>query len=341
MKNRFLELDCLRGIAALLVVFFHVLGSTGIFGIGVTGVDLFFIISGFVIFLSINSVTTGKEFAINRISRLYPTYWVCVTITFILICYSGFHSHQHIHLKTYVANMTMFQYYLGVPDLDGPYWTMIIEMIFYILILMLFTFNLLKHIMSIGLGINFILLINSLLRLNSLPFIGTYYLPLLNFFPLFFAGIVFYKIYHQQQSHINKYLLLLSCYATQIMLYKFTRASWRLSQMEYAVMLTLYFSLFVLFANGWLKFIVYKPILFLGKISFSLYLIYQFFLQSIVIPYLKRTFNLTQMGAVLIAVPLTILLATLINKYFELPLGKRMKKTLTNTFNRKTLTQSV
>lgn len=55
-SNRYTELDALRGIAALMVVFFHFTmdrpqGQMG-FKLGVTGVDLFFIISGFVIFMS-------------------------------------------------------------------------------------------------------------------------------------------------------------------------------------------------------------------------------------------------------------------------------------------------
>ena len=54
-SNRFQELDALRGIAALMVVFFHfTIGRPEAklgFKLGTTGVDLFFIISGFVIFI--------------------------------------------------------------------------------------------------------------------------------------------------------------------------------------------------------------------------------------------------------------------------------------------------
>ena len=85
-SNRYQELDALRGIAAIMVVLFHFTmgrkeANLG-FKLGTTGVDMFFIISGFVIFMSINKVKTSGEFIINRISRLYPTYWACVTFTF-------------------------------------------------------------------------------------------------------------------------------------------------------------------------------------------------------------------------------------------------------------------
>src|ERR1044072_9360250 len=96
-SSRIKELDALRGIAALMVVFFHYTfwrpqAKLG-FNLGTTGVDLFFMISGFVIFMSLLHINQSKEFVINRISRLYPGYWACVTFTFIALSvyrHSGF-----------------------------------------------------------------------------------------------------------------------------------------------------------------------------------------------------------------------------------------------------------
>lgn len=67
-QKRFLELDALRGLAAMLVVMFHYsmnysdLPVYRIFKYGITGVDLFFLISGFVIFQSIKAANSGTEF---------------------------------------------------------------------------------------------------------------------------------------------------------------------------------------------------------------------------------------------------------------------------------------
>ena len=69
-RIRLLELDALRGIAALMVVLFHFtmdrpemnLG----FKYGVTGVDFFFIISGFVIFLTLSNTKNWKDFVQKR-----------------------------------------------------------------------------------------------------------------------------------------------------------------------------------------------------------------------------------------------------------------------------------
>ena len=145
-SNRFQELDALRGIAALIVVLFHFTmdreaANLG-FKIGITGVDLFFIISGFVIYMSLTKVKTSKDFIINRVSRLYPTYWVCVTIATLvaLPLVNTVYQYDKIPLSQYVANMTMFQHYFKIRNIDGPYWTMIVEMVFYIGILLLFHF---------------------------------------------------------------------------------------------------------------------------------------------------------------------------------------------------------
>ncbi|OCX52652.1 hypothetical protein BEL04_14495 [Mucilaginibacter sp. PPCGB 2223] len=326
MKNRFLELDCLRGVAALLVVFFHVFGDTlSIFRVGITGVDLFFIISGFVIFLSISNVSKGREFVINRVSRLYPTYWTCVTITFTLMCIGDI-THKHsIHIKTYLANMTMFQYYLGKPDLDGPYWTMIIEMIFYIFILILFKTKLLKRVIEIGVGVNVLLIANFFMSLKGIPFLNTHYLPMLNFFPLFIAGIVFYKIYYDQKSFLNNYLILIICFLTQIALYNLTRSAGHVSHITYIIMLVIYFTLFILFVNQKLKLIIYKPILFLGKISFPIYLIHQYLLLSMIIPFLIKYCEMNYYVSASIGIVLVILIASLIHRYIEVPVGHKLK----------------
>lgn len=94
MKPERLKLDSIqvaRGVAALAVVGFHMLATQpkyfsgtdvlpGGLAFGMSGVDLFFVISGFVMVLT----TRGRhgrprevgKFAWNRFFRIYPTYWV-------------------------------------------------------------------------------------------------------------------------------------------------------------------------------------------------------------------------------------------------------------------------
>ena len=332
--NRYQELDALRGLAALMVVLFHftmyrkeaMLG----FKLGTTGVDLFFIISGFVIFMSLTKANNSKEFIINRISRLYPTYWACVTFTFILVIANSILKHKEVQFAQYIANMTMFQYYLKIPDIDGPYWTMIIEMIFYIAILSLFHFRLIKYLKLIGLTLTIAMVVIAFF-INSI-FLNFLIdkLPLLHFISLFFAGTIFYKIYTERKNTMENYCIISICLVCQILLFNYTGRSKRfISHNEYAVMLTFYFLLFTLFVNGKLKFIVSKASLFLGKISFALYLIHQKISINLIIPILVNKFNVNfWIASFFVALPIVIGLATIITFYIEIPLSKKMKEKL-------------
>ena len=87
----FNSLQILRAVAALLVVFYHISFSevkyTGDndlllsgFGTAIAGIDLFFVISGFIMVIITarleGSITQTNQFLVNRITRIYPTYWV-------------------------------------------------------------------------------------------------------------------------------------------------------------------------------------------------------------------------------------------------------------------------
>jgi len=170
-KKRISELDALRGIAALMVVFFHFTldrpqAAYG-FNLGATGVDLFFIISGFVILMSTERCKSWKDFVVSRVSRLYPAYWVAVSFTSIFIVVAllnGYHQKHDINFGVrFFGNLTMFQYYMNIPDIDGPYQTLIIELVFYVLILILMLTKGLKHIEKVGAALLAMVLVFSVL----------------------------------------------------------------------------------------------------------------------------------------------------------------------------------
>ena len=337
-KTRYEELDALRGCAALMVVlfFFSLYRPEAHFGfqLGTTGVDLFFLISGFVILMSIENVQKAGHFVINRVSRLYPTYWASVTFTSLILLIANFYSSNiiNITLIEYIGNMTMFQFYLGIQDIDAPYWTMIIEMLFYIFILVIYTCGGLNHIIKIGffsmLGIILIIYISDY---NSIAKKIFEIVPLLQFWPLFFAGILFKKIINKSKFYRNYYALIFLCLLCQILLFKHSgRSSNFINIWEYSGMLILYFSLFLLFVNGSLKFIVNKTSLFLGKISFALYLTHQMISVGFIIPILCNKLNLNFWLAALIALLISIALSTFLTYFIEIPLSKGLKNRLYN-----------
>lgn len=79
----FVGLQYLRAYAALLVVFFHasVNSKSGII-IGESGVDVFFVLSGFLMWRVTNAETTSFAFMRNRIRRIVPVYWIATLAVF-------------------------------------------------------------------------------------------------------------------------------------------------------------------------------------------------------------------------------------------------------------------
>lgn len=149
--SRLLALDGLRLGAALMVVAYHLIGdklgawhqpaAAAIFGplhsaakYGFLGVQLFFIISGFVICMSAWGRSAG-DFFVSRVVRLYPAYWLAVLVT-AGVLYAAPRGAQ-VKARDVLGNLTMMQEFLGIRNLDMSYWTLSVEMIFYVLFVVL------------------------------------------------------------------------------------------------------------------------------------------------------------------------------------------------------------
>jgi peptidoglycan/LPS O-acetylase OafA/YrhL len=339
-QERFQELDALRGVAAIIVLLFHYsMNNPAVlpyFKYGVTGVDLFFLISGFVIFRSISTVRSGTEFLINRFTRLFPTYWVAASFTFLIIFIN---EHVVADLKTpvnweqYWYNMTMFQYYFNVPNLDEPYWTMIVEMVFYLtMFVLLISKSIRSTIPFFVLLVLFGLLLSDFYRgEQSIEFTADYFVnfPLAQYVALFLAGILFYQLHQSNRQRIRLILLIIGCYLAQVTLFNAGDGpNGHLSLAEYQLVLGCYFLLMFLFVFGKLKGLVNRYTLFLGKISFALYLIHQYFSVNFLIPNLTKAGINIYVASYLIALPACLLIASAITFGVEKPVGPWLKKKL-------------
>lgn len=336
MNNRLLELDALRGLAAIMVVLFHLFLNSGysFFNFGVTGVNLFFLISGFVIFLTLSKITNWQSFVISRFTRLYPTYWACVSITAILVFVTTNITLPNL-AKQYLANMTMFQHYAKIPHLDFQYWTLTVEMQFYALMLLLFLLKKLNNIETIGTIICFICLSYDTILQKHLP--NIYHIinnafVLINHFPLFVSGIVFYRLKFQGHT-INRYLLLLLCFITQLFLFDNGGQSHGfISLNQYILLLVLYYALFFAYVKNKLNILVAKPLLFLGTISYPLYLIHQYLSIHILLPYLQLIIP-NKIIVVFVSCIINLLLASIIYFYIEKPASPALKRYLLTKLN--------
>ena len=116
--KRISEIDGLRGIAAVFVMLFHYTFAFNrgwapgyFFHYGYMGVSLFFIISGFVISMSISNGKSVFDFCYGRFIRLFPIYWVTILITVIAMFLTGLGSEKLTTINI-LANLTMFQRFL-------------------------------------------------------------------------------------------------------------------------------------------------------------------------------------------------------------------------------------
>lgn len=80
------SIQYLRAIAAISVVFFHVSEAYGLeFKIGAAGVDIFFVLSGFIMWVTTEKRPVGpQEFMLRRLIRIVPLYWIATAATFVV-----------------------------------------------------------------------------------------------------------------------------------------------------------------------------------------------------------------------------------------------------------------
>ncbi len=334
-SNRNLELDALRGIAALMVYFFHVTHGAGEwidFTWGNTGVDLFFIISGYVIFLSVSKGSSLSTFIKSRFIRLFPTYWFSATLSYLLI---------HLYFKItspdfaifpfvdYLINLSMLQHFFGIANIDQPYWTLAVELQFYVIIAVLLASKQLKHIHYIALAIS---AVSVVLRVYASPTEGIdyhRYFPFSEYSPLFFIGILFYQKQHKGIAATLFYPMLALQLFMQYLLFPSTGREIFLPHIQYMSAILLFIILFFLLSSNMLSFLKIRPLLFLGEISYALYLTHQFIAVNLLMPLCLQYFHLNfWVSALLITLPLCLLTASVITFYVQYPIAKWLRKKL-------------
>lgn len=134
-RHRFSILDPLRLVAAFAVVFYHYSvyldmawpTFVNIFKYGYLGVNFFFLLSGFVVMASAQN-RGPFEFAFARALRIYPAFIICLLFT-VLVCYVF--SSPRFSFEDILLNGLIINDYVGVPNIDGVYWTLQAELKFY------------------------------------------------------------------------------------------------------------------------------------------------------------------------------------------------------------------
>lgn len=320
---RYAELDALRGLAALAVVLFHYtflynerIGHSEelsfIASYGGLGVYLFFIISGFVIFLTLKRCKSHTDFIVSRFSRIFPAYWIAIILTAIVVNIYDLKG-LHRSIDEILVNLTMLQGYIGIQHVDEVYWTLTYELLFYTFMYLIYRLKLIHkidHILFLWLSLQ----LSSILieyYYGWFPWKITYFM-ILGYIHLFAAGIFFLKI-HEGEHSMYHYLLLVYCLLIQ----------WIKGPTEESIAVTIFGIIFIVFIGGWLKFIAIRPLIFLGSISYPLYLIHQNI--GYVLINKLQTENVSTIISLLLTISIMIITATLINLYVEKPSMRYLK----------------
>jgi len=263
-NSRIEVLDSLRAVAALAVLVFHTTAYQ--FNFGRYGVQLFFIISGFVIFKTVESTKTTGEFIIKRFFRLYPAYWVAIIITTIVV--NLYSTSKHVSIKEFLVNLTMLQEHFKVENIDWSYWSLTPELFFYFYMAVLIFFKAVKYIYPVCVVWLIVILCNYFFKIEQ-HFIWIKFLNIRHG-QLFIAGIMFYRIFSREGSILKNYALILVTFVTSLLVY-----TPQYGFKDMIIIITLCYSVFLLFINGRLNFLKWRPLVFIGAISYPLYLIHQ------------------------------------------------------------------
>lgn len=153
-------LDYGRFLAVLGVVVFHYAFSglingkisisapfeadVGFAKYGYLGVELFFMISGYAISMSAQN-KTALSFLKNRFVRIYPAYFFSVIFTSVVSFFWAFDV-MRVSLEQVFVNLLMLQYLFGVSHVDGVYWSLFYEMVFYFVVFTLIFLGFRKHL---------------------------------------------------------------------------------------------------------------------------------------------------------------------------------------------------
>jgi len=326
--RRYAFIDAVRGMAACLVLLQHSLENSGLeeimpgmFGLswlnlGESGVLAFFIVSGFVIPLSLEKWNSVRHFVINRIFRIYPLYIVIYLCTLSIVGLSSFHSGNEIFLSA-AAHLFFLQQYFNITDLVNNSWTLSLEAVWYISFSLLFvlSFNRKNHlILTFCLIATFVVCSFSLGNLVRVP---------LGRFGLLLAcvmGLIFFRSERDEISRRASFATLAAvlamigaCLFVGFLLRPgtaLTTPSFRCVELSWLLGFGLFLVPFLSRDwSGWRG----PGLRYLGTVSYSIYLIHP--------PLMLILNQLPVSGAAYLAIvlPATLALASLTYRYVERP----------------------
>jgi peptidoglycan/LPS O-acetylase OafA/YrhL len=276
---------------------------------GWLGVDLFFIISGFVITLSAEG-RSAAAFVRARAKRLYPAFWAACTLTAAVLLESG-NPPPGVDLGRFATNLTLFAPFFGQDSIDGVYWTLYIEIRFYLLIALILAVGLTSRIVELMT----VWLAFSLLNL-FLPIPHGSGGLLLAYAPLFVSGVLACRL--AQGTFRPWHVPVLAAAVALSVIYTIRRADPALSALVIACAILLFHAAIfaIAGARGALPSVGFLPLL--GYLSYPIYLLHNE-IGTCLLP--DATEALGKYPALVVVVAAMVALAAGVHYFVERPLN--------------------
>ncbi|TJZ53067.1 acyltransferase [Streptomyces piniterrae] len=345
---RLRALDGLRLLAALMVAGYHYGGrsgeisqawggspaqqfptASGLFAYGCLGVQIFFVISGFVICLS-GWGRTLRAFTASRISRLYPAYWAAILLVTAVFALPWV-AYEALSPSDVLTNLTMLQQPLGVDRVLGVCWTLWAEMRFYAL----FALCVVLPGATRGRVVLFCAgwtLAAAVAQAAHQPVLDLVLMP--DYAPFFIGGVGLFLLHrYGARDPIAWTIVLVSWLIGQhyavVRLWhapSVTAFSYRSSAGIVAVV-TLGFALVAAVALGKLRWANWRWLTVAGALTYPFYLVHEH-LGWVVIRALHHGAGLPSYATLTLTVGLMLLLAWVLHRWVERPLTPRLRRAI-------------
>lgn len=338
-SGRLLLIDSLRGIAAVWVMLYHfynaLLPEKGyqlfwapldiLFQYGFLGVYIFFVLSGFVINLSLRSKEmTGPffiRFLFRRSIRLDIPYWTVIIVTglsVLVMSLKGVSQLARYEFLDYVLNMLYLDNLVNSRSIVAVGWTLQYEIQFYLFFaLLLYLFKQLR-LQQLGYYILLLTFIASALYwFDWFPFYRKNLF--LNYWFCFLLGAFVNDVIENRIS-IGQYLIAITLAFFHVLMWKDSAGAMAIATSVFLFLAGRFNGL-----NSWLN---NRFLLFLGTISYSLYLLHPF-LGNRIIRLINLKYDLSILSATVIfisVISITVVLVWLFYRLVEYPSHRLSKK---------------
>ncbi|MDT7785707.1 MAG: hypothetical protein QOF58_4126 [Pseudonocardiales bacterium] len=326
--RRFPALDGLRAIAAVMVVFHHFGGKTWFPLAGWLGVDLFFVLSGFLITTlalreeSRRGRASLRNFYLRRVFRLMPVYYVVLGMTVLFYFWRDEWNAAAID-EVLPYYLSFNNEYIAYGHIFGHSWTLAIEQKFYLLWpLLAFAAGIMPMRRRLGIALGAIALLVAAMTVPFYTYSTSSYIVIL-------MGCALAIVLHDEKGFnllrglTRPWLgfvflpLLIAVQLSAVTQIRLTGNSDTSATISYALVMCLLLPS-LLGGGPLVRFFSTRPMRFLGERSYSLYLIQQFAALILAATFplfrIERTFTAVVVTAVAIAI------ADLLFRYVEQPM---------------------